>query len=138
MSKKNKVVRTEEEKTAKRSAIVKLITLIALTAVIFAFYRYALTTPIFPFVFALYLIGSAVLIFVYIIYNRGMSRKGVTAEMLPDEWSDEQKDDFIEDGKRRLKSSSWMLMLILAFMFTFAFELLELYALPFLENILSA
>ena len=57
--------------------------------------------------------------------------------MLPDEWSYEEKSSFIEDMMRRRKKSSWMLMLIIAFIFTFAFEMLELYALPFIEEIIK-
>ena len=42
-----------------------------------------------------------------------------------------------EKGKRRMKRSSWMLILIMAFLFTFAFDMLELWVLPFIDKALS-
>ena len=75
---------------------------------------------------------ETVFILAYLIYNRGFSRKGVTREMLPAEWSEDKKDEFIHSGEERLKSSRWMLVVILAFLFTFFIEIIELYFLPFL------
>ena len=66
----------------------------------------------FPAVMFSYMAILTVLMLVYIIYNRGFSRKGVTVEMLPDEWSDEQKQSFIEDGELRIRRSKWMLVLM--------------------------
>ena len=70
----------------------------------------------------------------YIIYNRAMSRNGVTVEMLPDEWDEEKKTEFVEDGKRRLRRSKWMLMLIIAFVITFAVEAIMLFVFPLVEG----
>ena len=134
---KNKEIVSSEEKLKRRQAVIKLVKLIVIIGAVFAFYRIMLLTPIFPYVFAVYLIALTVFIFVYILYNRGMSRKGVTEDMLPREWSREMKTEYIEDGKRRLKKTEWMLMLIMGFVFTFVFELLELWALPWLESMLT-
>ncbi|MBQ8836398.1 MAG: hypothetical protein IJ002_02690 [Clostridia bacterium] len=137
MSKNNKVVRADsEDKTVKKETVLKLITLILITAGVFAVYRIAMGYTFFEFVLPTYYIVLTVLILVYIIYNRGFARKRITMDMLPAEWSYEEKTEFIEDGKRRLKRSQWMLMLIIAFAFTLAFELLELYVLPWLENLI--
>ena len=74
---------------------------------------------------------------IYVVYNRGMSRKGVTKDMLPDDWDDEEKDRFIEDGKKRLEKSKWMLIFIFAFVVVFAFDAMELFVFPMFEGLLS-
>ncbi len=75
--------------------------------------------------------------FGYVIYNRGFSRLNVTAEMLPPEWSYEKKCEFIEDGKRRIEKSKWMLTIILPIIVVYAFELFSIYLMPMIENILK-
>ena len=64
---------------------------------------------------------------VYIIYNRGFSRRNLTPEMLPDEWSEEQKIAYISDGAQRLKKSKWMLTIIFPLVLTFMFDCIELF-----------
>ncbi|MBO5845202.1 MAG: hypothetical protein J6Q77_01020 [Clostridia bacterium] len=78
-----------------------------------------------------YMVIETAFILAYMIYNRGFSRKGVTRDMLPPDWSEEKKDEFIRSGEERLKGSRWMLVIILAFLFTFFAEIVELYFLPF-------
>ena len=138
MSKRKKTVVTNgEEKRVKKETVIKLLALILLTAGIFAVYRITMQFKYFEVVFWTYLVSLTGLIVTYIIYNRAFQRKNITLDMLPDEWSYEEKCEFIEDGERRLKKSSWMLMFIIAFIFTFAFDMLELWVLPWLESILS-
>jgi len=145
MSKRKKDItpRDDRSKAVSREAVLKLITLILVTAGIFAVYRITLQVCVwnefkyFELVLGAYLVIFTAFIVAYIVYNRGMTRKNLTPEMLPDEWGYEKKLEYIEDGERRLRRSSWMLMVIIGFIFTFAFELLELYALPYLENLLS-
>ena len=126
-----------DDREARKKAIVKLILLIVVGAVIFAVYRFAMTTPFFVYVMAAYFVAFAALLFGYIIYNRGLPRKDLTEDDLPDEWSRQKKDEFIGDGRRRQKKSQWMLIPIMGFIFTFAMELLELFALPFIEKMLG-
>ena len=104
---------------------------IALSAVVFAFYRFSLSLEfLFPIVVWIYLVGLAVLAISYIFYNRGFLRKGVTADMLPSDWDEEKKRDFVQDAERRIRRSSWMLSLMIAFFATFVLEALELFVLP--------
>ena len=44
-----------------------------------------------------YMTVATVLALAFVIYNRGFSRKNVTADMLPESWSEEKKND--EDGR---------------------------------------
>ena len=82
---------------------------------------------VFPVVICIYMIALTVLVVVYMIYNRGFSRRGITIDMLPDTWSEDKKEDFIENGERRLRDSKWMLVLIVAFLITFLVDALELF-----------
>ena len=138
MSKSKKAVRSDnEEKRIKKETVLKLGLLVLVTAGVFGFYRIMMTLKYFEIVLGAYLVAMTALIVVYIVYNRGFSRRNMTCEMLPDEWSYDEKVAYIEDGRQRLKRSSWMLMPILAFTFTFAFDLFELYFIPWLERIVS-
>ena len=128
-----------------KKKLVRLFSTVGLSAFFCAFYYFAIEIStlspslyyFFPIVMFTYMAVLTVLIFVYIIYNRGFSRKGVTAEMLPDEWSEEKKLEFIENGKVRLKRSKWILMLIIALFFTFIADTFVMYALPEIQKIFS-
>ena len=91
----------------------------------------------FPAVMFSYMAILTVLVLVYIIYNRGFSRKGVTVDMLPDEWSEEKKLEFVENGKVRLERSKWLLVFIISFLFTFIAEALLLFVLPTFKSFIS-
>ena len=72
---------------------------------------------------------TAALTLTYLIYNRGLSRRGVTIEMLPDTMSQSEKEEFIADAERRMKRSKWMLAILVPFLFTFLFDAVELFLL---------
>lgn len=63
----------------------------------------------------------------YVFYNRGFSRKNITPEMLSPDWTDEQKHEFIEDGKRRLENSKWCLTIIFPLIVTFFIDMVYLF-----------
>ena len=106
--------------------------------VVYGLYRFLITTVNPEAVLISYMAVATVVIFWYVIYNRGFSRKGITPEMLPSSWDEEKKTAFIEDGKYRLKKSKPLLILVIAFIFTFMLEAIELFALPFLTDIFGA
>ncbi len=112
-----------------------LLTLVGNTVLIFAIYRIAIGFEWFPVVMWVYLIATAGLAVGYTIYNRGFSRRGITAEMLPDTMSAEQKCEFIADGERRARRSKWMLTLLIPLILTFAFDLLELYVFDYFAGL---
>ena len=116
----------------------KLLLIVALnTAIIFGFYRLMLNFLYFEFVMGGYLVITAGFVFSYVIYNRGFSRHNLTREMLPEEWSEEKKIEFVESGEKRLKRSKWLLVFILAIVFTFVVEAIMLFVVPFLRGIFS-
>ena len=78
----------------------------------------------------------------YVIYNRFFVRKGVTEEMLPLEWSDEQKHEYVENAQKRLKKSRWLLTILIPLLFTFFMDIFVLfiynpYFAPAIESILG-
>ena len=97
------------------------------TILIFGFYRLMLNFYYFEIVMGIYLALTAIFTFTYVIYNRGFSRRNLTPEMLPDEWSEEQKIAYISDGAQRLKKSKWMLTIIFPLVLTFMFDCIELF-----------
>ena len=71
----------------------------------------------------------------YLIYNRAFSRKNVTIDMLPREWTAEQKENYISDGKRRIEKSKWMLYIIIPLLVPIALDALYLFTLPLIQNL---
>ncbi len=131
-----KLSKKKDKKTKlDRTHLTRLLLLVAEAMALLAFYRFAMQTPWFMIVMIAYMAALTVLLFVYFLYNRCFARRNVTPEMLPVQWSEEEKTAWIEDGKRRLAKSRWMLMLILAIGFTFAFDAMELFVLPIFQNI---
>ncbi|MBQ9080413.1 MAG: hypothetical protein IJY27_05000 [Clostridia bacterium] len=104
-----------------------LLVLACNTVILFSVYRVAITFHYFEIVLGIYLAATAGLTLAYVIYNRGFTRRGVTAEMLPDTMSAEEKCEFIADGERRLKKSKWMLTILIPLIITFTYDLMELF-----------
>lgn len=117
----------EERKKASKKALAKIAVLIAVTVAVFVVYRFFMQRPEFYIVFGIYAVITAASVIGYVIYNRGFSRKGITRDMLPLEWSEEAKTEFIEDAQRRADRSRWLLIISFAFLFTFAFDAFELF-----------
>ena len=118
-------------------AVKRLVLLILVTLVVFVFYRVMMNFYYFEIVMISYMVLSVGFMVAYIIYNRAFSRRGVTRDMLPEEWSEEQKSEFIEDGLRRQQKSRPMLIPIFAFIFTFSVDAIELFVLPFFEGLFT-
>ena len=123
------------KKALSRTALYRILALVALTVVLLVVYRFFMNTPYFLAVMFAYMAIGAATLFLYVIYNRGFSRRGITLEMLPPEWSDEKKEDFLADAEKRMQRSSWLLIVIFSVFFTFALDLLELYVLPTLGRL---
>ena len=107
---------------AKRNLILLIVNSVVFTAIYFACNQNGFW-PIFP-IYAVLLTGLAL---GFVIYNRGFSRRGLSEEMLPSDWSEEKRREFIEDGERRLARSRWMLTLILPLVLAFLLDFLYLW-----------
>lgn len=78
-------------------------------------------------IMGLYMVVFAALLVGYLIYNRGFVNKDVTMDMLPDTWSQDKKEAFIEGEKSRAEKSRWMLVFIIPFAVVFMVEALYLF-----------
>ena len=76
---------------------------------------------------SVYLVALAAFSFGYVIYNRGFSRKNVTIEMLPPDWPEEEKLEYLADAERRLKKSKWCLTVLIPLIFTFFMDIFYLF-----------
>ncbi len=78
-------------------------------------------------VMIVYFVAFAAILITYLAYNRAFVNKDVTVDMLPPEWSEERKQAFVEDNRRRAERSRWMVMLIIPFVTVFLVESLFLF-----------
>ena len=115
-----------------KKRLISLIITLVLTLTVLFVYRLFLVpdTPIYkyyPIVMWGYMLILAVLVLVYFFYNRAFSRNGVTVDMLPAEWSEEERERFVESAEKRKKRSKWLLMFIIAFLTTFLVDAVEIF-----------
>lgn len=117
----------------------RLILLILVTAVLCLFYQVMarLNINYFMIVMIVYMVATVAFVLAYVIYNKGLSTRSVTREMLPDDWSESQKDEFLAERDRRKLRSRWMLIPIFAFVFTFAIDALVLFVFPFFTEMFT-
>ena len=110
-----------------------LLLLVNTVAILFLYYGcYSLG---FRQIFFVYLGLLAVLAVVYVVYNRGFVYKNATPELLPDTMTPEEKQATLEEARRRLRASDWMLMLIIPLVVTFLADAIYLFFLAdFLES----
>ncbi len=80
-------------------------------------------------VMVVYFVSFAAVLIAYLAYNRGFVNKDVTVEMLPEAWSSERKQAFVDDNRRRAEASRWMVVLIIPFAIVFMVDALYLFVL---------
>ncbi|MBE6548379.1 MAG: hypothetical protein E7667_05850 [Ruminococcaceae bacterium] len=78
-------------------------------------------------VVGIYMTALAVFAVVYICYNYAFTRKDVTVDMLPDDWSEEQKLEYVEKPKQHFAKSRWMIFVIFPLIITFIADVLYLF-----------
>lgn len=136
---------SDSKKKLNKKQLVHLFSTVGLSAFFCAFYYCSMEISsrnielyyFFPTVMFVYMAVLAILVFAYIIYNRGFSRKGITVDMLPSEWSEEKKLQFVESGRIRLEKSKWLLIFIISLTFTFLAEAFALFVIPMFRGFLS-
>ena len=88
----------------------------------------SIPVPIISFIVTwAYMLGLAVFVIVYVVYNYAFSRKNITPEMLPDDWSAEKKSEYIRKGEERARKSRWMIFIIFPLIVTFIADMLYLF-----------
>lgn len=110
--------------------------LLLLSIVAIAIFRTAKEISLASYI-AVIIIYSAVTLAVslrYIYLNRGLVGTAVTYDLLPNEWSEEEKKAFMDDFYARKAKSKKLLIILIPMIATFFFEIIDIY---FLENILE-
>jgi len=110
--------------------------LLLLSIVAIAIFRTAKEISLASYI-AVIIIYSAVTLAVslrYIYLNRGLVGTAVTYDLLPNEWSEEEKKAFMDDFYARKAKSKKLLIILIPMIATFFFEIIDVY---FLENILE-
>ena len=123
----------------KKKLIISLALVSIVSSVIYFEACYGITDPtlfmvpiVAPVVFW---VAFACFFIAYLIYNRAFSRKNLTIDMLPGNWTAEQKESYISDGKRRMEKSKWMLYIIIPLFVPIALDALYLFTLPLIQNL---
>lgn len=122
----------QKKKISPQTKKLLLLTLLC-TALLFGFYMFAQYQigGLFSFVvFCIYAFLCTAFVLAYIIYNRGFSRKNLTLDRLPDYMTFAEKEEYIEDGKRRISQSRWLLVVIFPLMFSLFVDAIMLFTLP--------
>ncbi len=123
-----------EPKAPKKQPPVRLLlSLLLSVSVIFLIYRVVAVELQQGWMFWVYYGLTLAIGLLYIFYNFGLSRRNLTYEMLPKEWSKEEKDRFLRETAERKKKSRFLLVLLFGFLFTFFMDIIEL----FLPNMLK-
>ena len=113
--------------------LLRLLGTLLLSLVLLGFYYFSMSFSFFPFVMFGYMIAEAVLVVMYVCYNRAFSWRGMSEDMLPEEWDAEKKSGFLAECKERQRRSQWMLVAIISFLVTFICEALLLFLLPLVK-----
>ncbi len=103
-------------------------------AVIFMIYEvFVVSLGVQP-LFWVYYVATLLLALIYILYNHGVVKK-VTREMLPLDMTEEEKDAFLADVAKRKRRSRFLLILLAGFIFTFAYDVLQLFLPQYLSPV---
>ena len=123
----------------KKKLIISIAMVSIVSSVIYFGACYGITDPalfmvpiVAPVIFWVVLAGFLI---AYLIYNRAFSRRNITIDMLPGNWTAEQKESYISDGKRRMERSKWMLYIIIPLLVPIALDALYLFTLPIIQNL---
>lgn len=81
-----------------------------------------------------YMILACAAFVAVIVLQRGFSGKPLTADMLPDAMSIPEKTAFLAEDRRRKKIAKYFIIFLIAFIFVFMYEIIEIYYLPAIKN----
>ena len=118
-------------------ASAKIAILLLVNSILFSVLYFTVANAGFDYILYVYTALAAILALIFVIYNRGFSRRGVTPEMLPDTMSTAEKQDFIADGERRLSASRWMLAFLFPLVLAIALDVMYLYLYPMISQMFT-
>ena len=125
---------TPKNEKSQRKNLRYIILLVGNTTIFFTVYRVLLNvgevTGETFYAFLSMILYMALLVgfsLAYLIYNRFFLQFNLTEEELPDTLTLEEKQAFIEEGRRRKERSKWMLTFIFPLIFTFLSDAVDLF-----------
>ncbi len=136
-NRKTPVIGSEDNKRPSKRARREMIFIIALSVIFMAVYFGATESsiPVLAYIVTgAYMVFLAVFSITYICYNYAFTRKSVSVDDLPDTWSMERKNDYIEKGKLHAEKSRWMIFVIFPLIITFMADFLYLF---FLDGLIE-
>ena len=77
--------------------------------------------------------AAAVLFLAFFFVNRGFSKDPVSRDVLPEDWSDEKKDAFIEDDTDRKKLGRKIMIVMVPVLLLVAVDILYLNVFPLIK-----
>lgn len=126
----------QDQQTPKKKRFPFLLVLeiaVSITVIFMIYEIFVVSLGVQP-LFWVYYVATLVLALVYILYNHGITKK-VTPEMLPPDMTEEEKAAFIADVEKRKRRSRFLLILLAGFIFTFAYDVLQLFLPDYLSPV---
>lgn len=111
----------------KRRVVLTIFELLLSVTVVFSVYQvFVVRFDFLPLFWVYYALTFSLALF-YILYNRGLAFRKITRDMLSPNMSESEKDAFLRDVSERKRKSRVVLILLFGFIFTFAFDFVDLF-----------
>lgn len=85
-----------------------------------------------------YMIAGCGIFVAIFILQRGLSNKPLSAEDLPDSMSITEKRDYLEIDKKRKRTAKYLMIPLIAIIFVFIFEIIDIYYIPAIKSWFSS
>ncbi|MBR5452828.1 MAG: hypothetical protein IKV54_01990 [Clostridia bacterium] len=126
--KKNKAAPPAADKSKKlRKALSRLGLLLLVFALFVTIYEMSLLYRFYEPVILVYYILAGVGIVAVFILNRGLNSRPTEREMLSDDLTEEEKDAYLEEEKKRMRISRVLMYFILPLIVVIFIDLIDLY-----------
>lgn len=111
-----------------RKVPLKLVLILLLnTLVLFGTYAYFVMRRNINWLFWVYFGALLVSALAYILYNRAFSDADCTFYSLPNDWSDQKKNDFLFARDERKRKSKWLLTIVFPLCICLLFDTVNLF-----------
>mgnify|MGYP001066048895 CR=1 FL=1 len=111
----------------RRRVVLTIFELLLSVTVVFSVYQvFVVRFDFLPLFWVYYALTFSLALF-YILYNRGLAFRKITRDMLSPNMSESEKDAFLRDVSERKRKSRVVLILLFGFIFTFAFDFVDLF-----------
>lgn len=115
-------IRAEKKKTKLK----RLAAVAAVFIVVFGIFEAGIALEFKP-IYPIYLVILTVLMILFLFFNKGFSTAVPSREVLPESWSDAEKDRFLEKLERDRAIGRKLLIFVIPFLLTFLIDFLILF-----------